>query len=107
MNHPNFQNIDSLVILYHLLVDIGLANDFNLISKLIWLVLTISISTLMTEQAFSFVKFIKNQLWNTIEDEFVVDYMIIYIERDFAISIDSESIIEEFYSIKKYKAQLR
>ena len=33
-------------------------------------------------------------------------YMIIHIEGNFVISIDNESIIEEFYSIKKVRHNL-
>ena len=33
-DHPNFQNIDSLTILYYRLVDTSLKNDFDLISRL-------------------------------------------------------------------------
>jgi hypothetical protein len=34
------------------------------------------------------------------KDKFLADFMMIYIEREFAEDIDSDSIIDEFYSIK-------
>ncbi|CAL2278941.1 unnamed protein product [Prunus armeniaca] len=37
-----------------------------------------------------------NRLRSTIADEFLVDCMILHIEREFANSIDNEEIIEEF-----------
>ena len=58
------------------------------------------------ERAFSSMKLIKNRLRNKIEDEFLADCMIIHIERELSDSIDNESIISEFYSMKKRRAQL-
>jgi len=37
---------------------------------------------------------------NKIKDEFLVYFMMIYIERELAEDIDSDSIIDEFYSTK-------
>jgi len=40
---------------------------------------------------------------NKIKEEFLAYLMIIYIEREFAEDIDSDSIIDEFYSTKHRK----
>ena len=107
MDRSDFQNIDSISTLYRRLVETCLAEDFYLISRLIRLVLTLPVSTSTTERAFSSMKFIKNRLRNKIENEFLTDCMIIYIERDFASSIDNDSIVDEFYSMKKRRMQLK
>ena len=39
---------------------------------------------------------IKNKLRNKIEDEFLDDLMVLYIEKEFADSIDNDSMIAEF-----------
>ena len=104
---PDFHHIDSLSSLYRRLVETDLAYDYCLISRLICLVLTLPVSTSTTERAFSSMKLIKNRLRNKIEDEFLADCMIIHIERELSNSIDNESIISEFYSMKKRRAQLR
>jgi len=44
---------------------------------------------------------------NKIKDEFLEYFMMIYIERELAEDIDSDSIIDEFYSIKYERVQLR
>jgi hypothetical protein len=44
---------------------------------------------------------------NKIKDEFLEYFMMIYIERELAEDIDSDSIIGEFYSIKYERVQLR
>ena len=52
-------------------------------------------------------KLIKNRLRNKIEDEFLADCMIIHRERELSNSIDNESIVNVFYSMKKRRAQFR
>jgi hypothetical protein len=39
-------------------------------------------------------------LCNTMKEEFLADSMMIYIERELVEDIDSDSIIDEFYSTK-------
>jgi len=45
-------------------------------------------------------KHVKTVLCNKIEEEFLVDSMMIYIERELVEDINSNSIIDELYSIK-------
>ncbi|CAL9005618.1 unnamed protein product [Prunus brigantina] len=73
--------------------------------RLIQLVLTLPVSTATTKRAFSYMKIIKNRLRSTIADEFLVDCMILRIEREFANSINNEEIIEEFKISKPRRVQ--
>ncbi|KDO63229.1 hypothetical protein CISIN_1g046388mg [Citrus sinensis] len=66
----------------------------NYINRLTRLVLTLPVSTTMTERAFSAMKFIKTPLRNNIEKKFLSNCMIIYIEREFVDTINSDSIME-------------
>jgi len=77
-----------------------------LIDKLIHLVLTFPVSTATTERAFSTMKHVKTVLRNKIKKEFLVDSMMIYIERELVEDIDSDSIIDELYSTKHRRVQL-
>ena len=77
-----------------------------MIDKLIRLILTLFIFIATTKQAFSAIKHVKTVFCNKIEDEFLAYFMMIYIEREFAEDIDSDSIIDEFYSIKHGRVQL-
>ena len=45
-------------------------------------------------------KHVKTALCNKMEEEYLSDSMMIYIERDLVEDIDSDSIIDEFYSIE-------
>jgi hypothetical protein len=73
---------------------------------LIRLVLTLPVSTATTELTFSAMKHVKTVLRNKMKEEFLADSMIIYIERELVEDIDSDSIIDEFYSTKHRMVQL-
>jgi len=77
-----------------------------LIDRLIRLVLTLPVSTATTERTFLAMKHVKTVLRNKIEEEFLADSMMIYIERELVEDIDSDSIIDEFYSTKHRRVQL-
>jgi len=74
---------------------------------LIHLVLTLPVSTATTEQVFSTMKHVKTMLHNKIEEEFLANSMMIYIERKLAEDINSDSIIDELYSTKYRMVQLQ
>jgi YesN/AraC family two-component response regulator len=59
------------------------------------------------KRAFSAIKYVKTVFRNKIKDEFLVYFMMIYIEREFAENIDLDSIIDEFYSIKYRRVQFQ
>ena len=71
-----------------------------MIDRLICLVLTIPVSTATTERAFAAMKLLKTRLCNRMEDEFLTDNMIIYIEKEIAGNFTIKMIMDEFYSMK-------
>ena len=54
---------------------------------MITLVLTLPVSIAITERAFSAMNIIKNRLRNKIEDDFLMDSMILYIEKEIAANL--------------------
>ena len=60
------------------------------------LVLTFLISTATTKQALSTINVIKTDLRNKMEDDFLSDVMMLFIERDFSATISTDSIIDDF-----------
>jgi hypothetical protein len=68
--------------------------------------MTLPVSTATTERSFSAMKIIKTKLRNKMDDGFLGDSMIIYIEREISASISSESIIDDFKSLGTCKALL-
>jgi hypothetical protein len=73
---------------------------------LIRLVLTLLVSTATIEPTFSAMKHVKTLLRNKMKEEFLTYSMMIYIERELVEVIDSDSIIDEFYSTKHRRVQL-
>jgi hypothetical protein len=80
-NHPKLKNISSLVDLCQRLVETEKSIIYLLLDKLIRLFLILFISTLTTERAFSAMKIVKTRLRNQTNDDFLVNYLIVYIEK--------------------------
>ncbi|PIA57416.1 hypothetical protein AQUCO_00600265v1 [Aquilegia coerulea] len=80
---------------------------FNLIYKLIRLVLTLLVSMTTTKRAFSATTILKTDLRNKMEDEFLGDIMVIYIERQLAKNIDIDSMTDDFDDMTDHRVKLR
>ena len=65
--------------------------------------LALPISTATTERVFSAMNIIKNRLRNKMEDDFLMDSMILYIEKEIAAKFGTESIIDDFRDLKEYR----
>ncbi|GAU29233.1 hypothetical protein TSUD_362230 [Trifolium subterraneum] len=78
------------------LVKSGKSYSYPLIDRVFRLVLTLPVSTATTERAFSAMKIIKTRLRNKMEDDFLKDYMIVYIEDEIAEKFTSYEIVDEF-----------
>lgn len=76
------------------------ADTHYLVDRLIRLILTLPVSTATTERSFSAMKLIKTRLCNKMEDEFLADSMMLYIEKEIADQFSTDSIIDEFKSKK-------
>ena len=60
------------------------------------LLLTLPVSTTTTKRAFSAMNIIKTRLRNKIEDEFLTDSLMLYIEKEIAAILSTNSIIDDF-----------
>ncbi|KAH9741124.1 TTF-type domain-containing protein [Citrus sinensis] len=109
LSHPQFQNMASLSELCRRFVETMKSQHYLLIDRLIRLVLTLLVSTATTERAFSTIKLIKTSLHSKMENEFFFfsDSMVIYVEREIIDTVDSNSVIDDFYNLKPRKVQLR
>jgi len=85
------------------LVETGKSKTYYLIDRLIRLVLTLPVSTATTERAFSAIKIVKTRLRNKMEDEFLANSLVVYIEREIAESFNLDSILDDFVSLKGRK----
>ena len=52
-------------------------------------------------------KIVKTKLRNRMEDNFLANYLIIYIKKEIAERFTIDMIIDDFYSMKEQRAQLK
>lgn len=79
----------------------------RLIDRMIFFILTFYASTESTERAFSVMKIIKTDLHSKMDNIFLVDIVVICIERHFTKKIDIKSMIDEFDNMIDPRAKLR
>ena len=65
------------------------------------LVLTLPISIATTEWAFSAMKVVKTNFRNKMENDFLMDFLMLYIEKDIALTFSLDSIIDDFEDLKE------
>ncbi|GAV70253.1 LOW QUALITY PROTEIN: Dimer_Tnp_hAT domain-containing protein/DUF4371 domain-containing protein, partial [Cephalotus follicularis] len=106
INHPDMQNLCTIAWLCRKLVETGKSEIYYLIDRLLRLVLTLPVSTATTERAFSAMKIIKTRLRSKMEDDFLTNCLVVYIEQAIAEKISVDKIIDDFYDMKKQRAQL-
>ena len=78
-----------------------------MIYRLICLVLTLPVFTATTERAFSAMKIVKTVLRNKMDVEYLRDFMLINIEREYAEGIVIDKVIDEFNTQKNGRVQLK
>ncbi|XP_030945714.1 uncharacterized protein LOC115970193 [Quercus lobata] len=98
---PEFKKLKSLSELSQWLVRTGNSNHYKLVYRMVILVLTLSVSTATTERAFSAMKLVKTELRNKMEDDFLNDSLMLYIEKDIASTFSLDSIVDDFEDLKE------
>ncbi|XP_074290411.1 uncharacterized protein LOC141617134 [Silene latifolia] len=91
-----FKNTTSVSHLCHRMFEFDKNWLYPMIYRLICLTLTLPVSTATTERAFSCMNIVKSILRNKMNDEFLDDLMVLYIERTFADSINNDDVVSEF-----------
>ncbi|XP_028112903.1 zinc finger MYM-type protein 1-like [Camellia sinensis] len=79
---------------------------YQLVYRVITLVLTLPVSTATTERSFSAMKIVKSRLRNKMEDKFLTDSLLVYIEKEIVENFITESIIEDFRDMKERRVPL-
>jgi hypothetical protein len=81
------------------LVEIEKSTIYPLIDKLIQFILTLPVLTATTDQVFSAMMIVKTRLHNRMDNDFLANYLIVYIKKVERFIIDM--IIDDFYNIKE------
>jgi hypothetical protein len=105
LNHPKLKNLSIIAELCRWLIKTEKSETYYLIDRLIRLVLTLPVPTATTEQAFSAMKIVKTRLHNKIEDEFLTDNLVVYIEREISKSFNLDLILDDFVSLRTRRMQ--
>ena len=79
---------------------------YPLVYLLVSLALILPVATATVEKEFSAMKIVKNRLRNRINDQWMNDSLIVYIEKDIFHSIDNEAIMQRFQNMKTRQNQL-
>jgi hypothetical protein len=87
-------------------VETGRHTIYNLIDRLLRLLITLPVSTASAEQAFSSMKIIKTRLRNKLEDDNLANNMLVHIEGDILEKYKYDDVISDFKSIKDRAADL-
>jgi hypothetical protein len=74
---------------------------------LIRLVLTLPVSTATTKRAFSAIKLVKTRLRSRMEDEFLRNCLITYIEKETTIQFATNKLIDDFDAIQTRRVALK
>ncbi|XLU30292.1 hypothetical protein S245_066358, partial [Arachis hypogaea] len=98
--HPEMKNLSTIHELCRCLAETKKSKVYYLIDRLIRLILTLSVSTTTTERSFSAMKIMKTRLRNKMEDDFLADSLVIYIEKEIVEKFSFDLIIEDFKSLK-------
>ena len=63
------------------------SGHYKLVYRIVRLVLTLPVFTATTKRAFSAMKVVKTNLQNKIENDFLTDSLMLYIEKDIASTL--------------------
>ena len=102
----NFTNLRILAELSMMLVKTGRDLRYEMVYKLLKLVLVLPVATAGVERVFSSMNYIKNKLRSKMGQKYLNDCLVTFVERDFFLQVKDEDIITHFQSIKHRKVIL-
>ncbi|XP_020100524.1 uncharacterized protein LOC109718621 [Ananas comosus] len=102
--HFDLQKLATISELCQWLVTTRKSEIYPLLYRLVKLVLILPVSTATTERAFSAMNIIKTDLRNKMDDDFLTNSLIVYIEREIAEKFTVDSIIDGFRDLKERRA---
>jgi hypothetical protein len=102
---PTLQNLSSIVELCQRLAKTEKLKIYYLIDRLIRFILTLLVSITTTERVFSVMKIVKTRLRNKMENDFLANSLVLYIEKEIVENFDLDSILDDFVLLKDRKVQ--
>ncbi|KAG2589277.1 hypothetical protein PVAP13_5NG370481 [Panicum virgatum] len=105
-NDGNFKNLRSLADLSMMLVKRDMVSRYDIVYKLLKLVLVLPVATAGVERIFSPMNTIKNKLRSKMGHDFLNNCLTTFIEREFFLQAKDEDIINYFQAMKDRKVNL-
>ncbi|KAK4722628.1 hypothetical protein R3W88_012861 [Solanum pinnatisectum] len=103
--NPKFSNLQGIRDLAKALVEANLAETYSLVYLLVKLTLILLLLTTRGESIFT-MKHIKNEVRNSIGNQYLNDCLVCYIERDVFRNVSNDVIIYRFQNMKTRRGQL-
>ncbi|XP_016502921.2 uncharacterized protein LOC107821044 [Nicotiana tabacum] len=101
-----FLNLKGIKDLARVMVETKVDQTWTHVYLLVKLTLIIPVATASVERAFSSMKYIKNNLRNRMDEDFLNNYLVCYIERGIFKTVSNDAIINRFQSMKTRRGQL-
>ncbi|XP_047251345.1 uncharacterized protein LOC124886568 [Capsicum annuum] len=95
-----FSKLQGIRDLTKTLVEANLVETYSFVYLLVKLTLILPVATATAERAFSFIKSIKNEVRNSIDDQYLNDCLVCYIERDVFANVSNDVIVDRFQNMK-------
>ena len=105
-NDENFKNLKGIAELSMMLVKTDKILRYDIVYKLLKLVLVLPVATAGVERIFSSMNYIKNKLRSKMGQKFLNGCLVTFIEREFFLKVKDEDIIAQFQSMKDRKVRL-
>ncbi|XP_066357925.1 uncharacterized protein [Miscanthus floridulus] len=102
--NEDMKNISTLVDLCRGFVKTGRHRIFNLVDRLIRLLVTLPVSTATAERIFSVLKIVKTRLRNKIEDQYLANSLLVQVEGEIVEHYTYDDIISDFKDLKNRRA---
>jgi len=102
--NEDMKNISTLVDLCRGFVKTGRHRIFNLVDRLIRLLVTLPVSTATAERIFSVLKIVKTRLRNKIEDQYLANNLLVQVEGEIVEHYTYDDIISDFKDPKNRRA---
>jgi hypothetical protein len=105
-NDENFTNLRSLADLSMMLVKTNKCSKYEIVYKLLKLVLVLPVATAGVERIFSSMNFIRNKLRSKMGQKYLNDCLVTFIEREFFLQVNDKDIIASFQSSENRRVKL-
>ncbi|XP_042400838.1 uncharacterized protein LOC121990842 [Zingiber officinale] len=102
---PDFRTLTTISDLCQWLVKTRKSEVYPLVFRVLTLILTLPVSTATTERSFSAMNIVKTRLRNKMEDEFLNDCLLVYIEKQIAKKFSIDSLVDDFRDMQERRSK--